>query len=87
MQKTTEKLIDPYMLGRLFLCLLIIVCALAGINGKVSTRISSFGALFFLSILNLWNGYEVLMTGNRKKARFLWLSGVISFALSFGILL
>ena len=75
------------MLGRLFLCLLIILSALAGITGKVNTRVSFFGALLFLSFLNLWNGYGVLMSGERKKARFLWLSGVVSFILSFGILI
>lgn len=78
-----DTITDPRIFARLTLCLLIIGSAFAGIKEVIPMNISIFASLLFLAILNLWNGYETLMAGRTKQARFLWLSGVVALVISF----
>lgn len=82
-----ETFIDTRVLVRLFLYVLIMGSAFAGIKEFIPNQISVFASLFFLAILNFMNGYDTLMSGRRKQARFLWLAGVVSLLIAFASLL
>ena len=78
-----DTFFDTRVLVRLFVCLLIMGSAFAGIKQLIPDQLSVFASLFFLAILNFMNGYDTLVSGRRKQARFLWLAGVVSLIIAF----